>query len=89
MGSVIFLTGGTGIHREPGRGTAAATIRPIELFVLVLAPDGAPEGLTPERVLARSWWDMPDLASRIGQNVSADLRRRAIGRPRDGRRRSW
>ena len=81
MGSVIFLTGGAGFI---GGRVAERLLRDpaIELFVLVLAPDGAPEGLTPERVLARSWWDMPDLASRIGRNVRpifGDVRSAGLG----------
>ena len=81
MGRVILLTGGTGFI---GSRVAERLLDDpaIELVVLVLAPDGAPEGWTPERVLARSWWDMPDLASRIGRNVRpvfGDVRSAALG----------
>ncbi|MGH2640174.1 MAG: AMP-binding protein [Actinomycetota bacterium] len=85
MGRVIFLTGGTGFI---GGRVAEGLLRDptTELLVLVLAPDGEPGGWTPERALARSWWDMPGLVSRIGRNVRpilGDIRTPRLGVPNE------
>ena len=72
MGRVIFLTGGTGFI-----GTHVAKLLldepDMELVVLVLAPD-PPQA---EHLLARAWWDLPDLGAAIGKDVrtvSGDVR---------------
>ena len=54
----------------------------MELVVLVLAPD-PPEA---EHLLARAWWDLPDLGAAIGKNVHAvagDVRSPRLGLPDD------
>ena len=77
MGRVIFLTGGTGFI-----GTHVAKLLldepDMELVVLVLAPD-PPQA---EHLLARAWWDLPDLGAAIGKDVrtvAGDVRSPRLG----------
>jgi long-chain acyl-CoA synthetase len=79
MGRVILLTGGTGFI-----GTHVARLLldepDTELVVLVMASD-PPEA---EHLLARAWWDLPDLGEAIGKNVHAvagDVRSSRFGLP--------
>ena len=81
MGRVIFLTGGTGFI-----GTHVAKLlldEPnTELVVLVMASD-PPEA---EHLLARAWWDLPELGAAIVKNVHAvagDVRSSRLGLPDD------
>lgn len=81
MGRVILLTGGAGFigthvaDRLLGDGD-------VELSCLVLAE----RDRDPERVLARAWWDAPDLANEIGSRVrviAGDVRSPRLGLPDD------
>jgi long-chain acyl-CoA synthetase len=78
---VILLTGGTGFI-----GTHVANLlldeQDLELVVLVMASD--PQEA--EHLLARAWWDLPDLGAAIGKNVYAvagDVRSSRLGMPDD------
>lgn len=77
MGRVILLTGGTGFI-----GTHVAKLLldepDTELVVLVMASH-PPEA---ERLLARAWWDLPDLGAAIGKDahaVAGDVRSVRLG----------
>ena len=81
MGRLIFLTGGTGFI-----GTHVAKLLldepDMELVVLVFASDPP----VAEHLLARAWWDLPDLGAAIGKNVHAvagDVRSSRLGLPDD------
>jgi long-chain acyl-CoA synthetase len=85
MGRVILLTGGTGFI---GSRVAEKLVADpdTEVFVLVMEPDLGAGDVSPDRLLARAWWDMPHLASSIGVRVRpiiGDVRSPRLGLPGD------
>jgi long-chain acyl-CoA synthetase len=77
MGGVILLTGATGfLGTQVARRLLERTDH--DLVALVQAPDQA----TARQLLARAWWDWPELAAAIGDRVLAlagDVRASGLG----------